>query len=143
MAYKLRYSDYSGNGSGPPNPEAWVGPQGPQGPPGATGRVSALSTTLHVSLPGATATALLLVNARQLFALQIKCTQSGGGNYSLQLLNGNAGTVVYEATGITDTVYNDVASVFLETTTDLWVKLLQVDPVAIECDVLFRYLDIT
>jgi len=37
--YKLRYSDYPGTDTGPPDPERWIGPPGPQGPPGPPGPV--------------------------------------------------------------------------------------------------------
>jgi hypothetical protein len=37
MAYKLRYSDYPGTDTGPPDPERWVGPPGPPGPSGPAG----------------------------------------------------------------------------------------------------------
>lgn len=36
-AYKLRYSDYPGTDTGPPDPERWIGPPGPPGPPGEDG----------------------------------------------------------------------------------------------------------
>lgn len=37
MAYKIRYSDYPGTDTGPPDPERWVGPAGPAGPTGPAG----------------------------------------------------------------------------------------------------------
>ena len=39
MAYKLRYSDYPGTDTGPPDPERWVGPPGPAGPTGPAGPI--------------------------------------------------------------------------------------------------------
>ena len=37
MTYKLRYSDYPGTDTGPPDPLRWVGPPGPPGSPGIPG----------------------------------------------------------------------------------------------------------
>lgn len=35
--YRLRYSDYPGTATGPPDPERWIGPPGPMGPVGPAG----------------------------------------------------------------------------------------------------------
>jgi len=35
--YKLRYSDYPGTDTGPPDPARWIGPPGPPGPAGIPG----------------------------------------------------------------------------------------------------------
>jgi len=35
--YKIKYSDYPGTDTGPPDPERWIGPQGEPGPPGPVG----------------------------------------------------------------------------------------------------------
>ena len=145
MAYRLRYSDYPGS-AGPPNPEAWIGPQGPPGPPGpagAPGTLSSRTASLHLSLAAPEVTGLLLPSALLLFALKLEVTTDVTGNYTLQLTDGLGGPIVYEATGITSTFYNDVSSVFLETTTALGVRLLQIDPIALEADIVLRYLDVT
>jgi hypothetical protein len=37
MAYHIRFSDYPGTDTGPPDPERWIGPPGPPGPMGPPG----------------------------------------------------------------------------------------------------------
>lgn len=143
MAYRLRYSDYASNGEGPPNPEAWVGPPGPQGPPGPPGVAQALQSSLVLNLSGPTVSGLLLVNNRTLFVIKLQSLTNVLGNYTLQLLNGSGGAVLYEATGINSTTFNDVAGAYIESSTDVYVKLTQIDPVALTATILMRYLDVT
>jgi hypothetical protein len=86
MAYKLRYSDYPGTDTGPPDPERWVGPPGPPGPQGATGATGPQGPQGQpqtggpfLPLSGGTVTGALKVVTEQVQYLDVANNANGQG----------------------------------------------------------------
>lgn len=89
--YKIRYSDYPGTDTGPPDPARWVGPPGPPGPPGPAGPPGSSTYVLPVATPTTLGGvkpdgSSILVTADGL----ISSTGGGGGGLSDAPVDGHA-----------------------------------------------------
>jgi hypothetical protein len=148
VSYSLRYAGYV-SAAGPPNPSEWVGPPGPPGPPGAAYGSEKVSQELSLAATvGASASALLAtlptMTAAQVVEILSTVIAGVDPNYDLEIWadNPSAGTLVYQATGITAMSYQDTAGFYISAPpgAQLWVRVENVDPVATSVHVDVRYI---
>lgn len=111
-----------------------------------------LTKSISASLP-ATAAAASSIGvyaqnaAKDLIVVQVAAEASPGGNYILELFDGDpvgSGVLVYQATGITLPAYADNAPFFLLAPASgvLFSRITNIDPVAVTVDLTVRLLEL-
>lgn len=115
---------------------------------GAIDAAVAISTTATATLvlpatAAATISGVLIATAQNLLCLQVLAAATGMPNYVLELFDGNpdaAGTLLYQATGITVDSYNDNSTFYLTPAAAVWARATNISAVACTITLAVHYM---